>query len=245
MSHKDTVRVHKLISYYGYSSRRKAEDLIREGRVRANGAEVRNLGLRVSKDAVIEVDGKVINRNIPRVYLAFNKPTGYICSRSDRFKRKTIFDLLSDEYKRLGVYNVGRLDYESEGLMILTNDGDFAHRILHPSGDIVKKYEVSVSGNIPYNLIAKWKNGVYIKGEKYRIVDFEELGPRKTVISLKEGKNREIRRLFEDINLSVLKLRRIALGPLKLGSLPPGKYRHLTVHEISKLLGGKMAKRDT
>jgi len=238
VNHQDTVRVQKLISRYGYTSRRKAEDLITEGRVRVNGTVVRELGLRVSEDAVIEVDGKVINREIPRVYLLLNKPRGYLCATSDRFGRKTISDLLLEKHQGFGIYNVGRLDYDSEGLIILTNDGDFAHRVLHPSGNTVKKYEVTADRNIPYNLIAKWKNGVYIEGEKYRIVGFEELGPRKAILSLIEGKNREIRRLFEHINLRVVRLKRTSIGPLRLGSLPPGKYRNLTVHEIRKLLSG-------
>ena len=238
MNHQDTVRVQKLISRYGYASRRKAEELITKGRVRVNGTVVRELGLRVSEDAVIEVDGKVINREIPRVYLLLNKPRGYLCAASDRFGRPTISDLLLEEHKGFGIYNVGRLDYDSEGLIILTNDGDFAHSVLHPSSNTEKKYEVTADRNIPFNLIAKWKNGVYIKGEKYRIVGFEELGPRKAILSLIEGKNREIRRLFEHINLRVVRLKRTSIGPLGLGSLPPGKYRNLTVHEIRKLLSG-------
>jgi 23S rRNA pseudouridine2605 synthase len=241
---QDTVRVQKLISHYGYTSRRNAEELIREGRVRVNGSIVRELGLRVARDAVVEVDGKVVNRDVPHVYLMLNKPRGYICARSDPFNRKTISHLLLEEHRMLGIFNIGRLDYKSEGLLILTNDGEFAHSILHPSGNIVKKYEVTVSGDIPYNLIARWKNGVYIKGEKYHIVDFEDLGPRRTIISLREGKNREIRRLFEHINLKVLRLRRIAIGLLTLGDLPPGKYRHLTADEIKKLTGGRLRRRD-
>jgi 23S rRNA pseudouridine2605 synthase len=234
---QETERVHKLISRYGYASRRKAEELIREGRVRVDGAPVLEIGLRVAPDAVIEIDGRIINKKIPRVYLALNKPPGYLCTREDRFGRKTVSDLLSDEYRNAGVFNVGRLDYRSEGLLILTNDGDFAHRILHPSGGTIKKYEVTVDGNIPYNLIAHWKNGVYIKGEKYRIVDFKELGPKKTIISLKEGKKREIRNLFRHIGLGVVKLERIAIGPLLLGDLISGEFRQLTAHEIDMLRG--------
>jgi len=239
VKNQDTERVHKLISRYGYASRRKAETLIREGRVRVDGTPVRELGLRVASDAVVEVDGTVINRDIPRVYLALNKPPGYLCTREDHFGRKTVSDLLSEDYRNVGVFNVGRLDYRSEGLLLLTNDGDFAHRILHPSGGTVKKYEVTVDGDIPYNLIAHWKNGVYIKGENYRIVDFKELGPKKTVISLKEGKKREIRKLFRHIGLGVVRLKRISIGPLLLGNLSPGSYRQLTVHEINMLLGRK------
>lgn len=239
MNHQETIRVQKLISRYGYASRRTAEDLITEGRVRVNGTVVRELGLRVAEDAVIEVDGRVINREIPRVYLLLNKPRGCLCATRDRFGRPTISNLLLEMHKELGIYNVGRLDYDSEGLIILTNDGDFAHSVMHPSGNTIKKYEVTVDRNIPYNLIAKWKNGVYIKGEKYQIVGFEELEPRKTILSLIEGKNREIRRLFEHINLRVVRLKRTSIGTLELGSLPPGKYRNLTPHEIRKLLNIK------
>ncbi|MBN2322641.1 MAG: rRNA pseudouridine synthase [Spirochaetes bacterium] len=237
MKNQKTERVHKLISRYGYASRRKAEELIREGRVRVDRAPVTKLGQRVAPDAVIEVDGRVINREMTRIYLVLNKPSGYLCTREDRFGRKTVSDLLPEEYKNAGVFNVGRLDYRSEGLLILTNDGDFAHRILHPSSGTIKKYEVTTDGNIPYNLIAHWKNGVYIRGENYRIVDFEKLGPKKTIISLKEGKKREIRNLFGHIGLGVVNLKRIAIGPLLLGDLIPGEYRQLTVDEIDMLLG--------
>jgi len=236
VKNQDTERVHKLISRYGYTSRRKAEGLIREGRVRVDGTPVHELGLRVSVDAVVEVDGRVINRDMTRVYLALNKPPGYLCAREDRFGRKTVLDLLPEDYRNSGVFNVGRLDYRSEGLLLLTNDGDFAHRVLHPSGGTIKKYEVTVDKNIPYNLIAPWKNGVYIKGEKYRIVDFKEFGPNKTIISLQEGKKREIRKLFRHIGLGVVRLKRIAIGSLLLGDLSPGKYRQLTVQEIEMFL---------
>jgi 23S rRNA pseudouridine2605 synthase len=237
VNQNNSVRVQKLISYYGVASRRKAEELIRDGRVRVNGAVVKKLGLRVEKDAAIEVDGKIINRDLSRMYLLLNKPRGYICAKSDQFNRKTIYDLLLEEHKNLGLFNVGRLDYDSEGLLILTNDGRFANDVLHPSNSIVKKYEVTVNSDIPYNFIARWKNGIYIKNEKYHILDFEVLGPRRAIISLIEGKNREIRRLFEHINLKVVRLIRIAIGPLTLVSLPPGKYRHIRADEVKRILG--------
>jgi 23S rRNA pseudouridine2605 synthase len=233
----DTVRVQKLISRYGYASRRKSEELIREGRVRVNGVLVKELGLKVPCNAIIEVDGDVINREIPQVYLLLNKPEGYLCSKHDPLKRRLIYDLLDKEYKEYGVFSVGRLDYRSEGLILLTNDGYFANRITHPSNNILRRYVVRTNGKIQYNLIAKWKDGIYIKGEKYRIAGFKKLGDMKVSITLYEGKNREIRRLFEHINLEVAGLKRVAVGAVELGDTPVGKFRHLTNSELKALTG--------
>jgi 23S rRNA pseudouridine2605 synthase len=241
----DIVRIQKLISHYGYTSRRKSEDLIREGRVYVNGYEVKELGLKVPQNALIEIDGCIINREIPSIYLLVNKPKGYLCSKSDPLKnRKLIYELLDEKYNNWGVFSVGRLDFMSEGLILFTNDGHFANWISHPSSNILKRYEVSINRKIPYNLIAMWRDGIYIKGEKYRIVDFKKLHSNKVSITLNEGKNREIRRLFEHIHLKVVKLKRVAIGPLELDDTPVGKFRHLTSDEIMILIGKKQLKED-
>ena len=245
MKTPDMVRIQKLISHYGYTSRRKSEDLIREGRVYVNGHKIKELGLKVPKNVLIEIDGCIINREVPFIYLLLNKPEGYLCSKRDPLKkRKLIYDLLDEKYNKYGVFSVGRLDYMSEGLILLTNDGSFANKITHPSNNIPKRYEVCTNRKIPYNLIAMWRDGIYIKGEKYRIVDFKKLHSNKVSITLNEGKNREIRRLFEHIHLKVVKLKRVAIGTLELDDTPIGKVRHLTSNEIMLLIGKKQLKED-
>jgi 23S rRNA pseudouridine2605 synthase len=230
------VRLQKLIARYGYASRRSAETLIAEGRVRVNGQTVTKLGVKVPAGAMVEVDGRLINRQVPHVYMLMNKPVGYVCSKKDPQGRKTVYELLTEETRHAGVNTVGRLDYTSEGLLILTNDGGFAHRIAHPSGGIVKKYEVTTNEPIPYNLVDAWKKGVYINGTRYRIEDYERLADERVLVSLREGKNREIRRLFASIHVDVVTLKRVAIGSLSLVGLPTGRYRKLTPEEMHDLL---------
>ena len=229
------IRLQKLISQFGYTSRRKAEILIKEGKVRINGVIQRELGIKIPKTSLIEIEGKIINRPIQKIYLLINKPPGYICSRRDPFGRSLIYDLIDKKYKKHGLFLVGRLDYMSEGLLLLTNDGFFANKIMHPSSGIIKKYEVLTAKNIPYKSIDDWKNGVYIKGVKYKIVDITRVSSVIAVISLIEGKNREIRKLFEHIGLPLKKLKRIAIGPIEMGDLPIGGCRELLKNEIQKL----------
>ena len=230
------VRLQKLIARYGYASRRSAETLITEGRVRVNGQTVTKLGVKVPAGAMVEVDGQLINKQVPRVYMLMNKPVGYVCSKKDPQGRKTVYELLSEETRRAGVNTVGRLDYMSEGLLILTNDGEFAHRIAHPSGGILKKYEVTTKEHIPYNLVDAWKKGVYIKGTRYRIEDYERLADERVRVSLFEGKNREIRRLFASIHVDVVTLKRVAIGSLSLVGLPTSRCRKLTPGEMHEFL---------
>ena len=230
------IRLQKLIAHYGVTSRRKAETLILEGRVRVNDEVISALGTKVSDDALIEIDGVLINREIPRVYLMLNKPPGYLCTKNESNGRPVVYDLLEKKYSYLGLFSVGRLDYMSEGLLLLTNDGDFAHAVAHPSGGIDKTYEVSTDHNIPYKTIAAWKNGLYIKGERYAIKDYRKVSLKKVILTLAEGKNREIRRLFDSIDIKVVQLRRIAIGFLELGSLAPGQCRELTQEELKRIL---------
>jgi 23S rRNA pseudouridine2605 synthase len=141
-------RIQKLISRYGFASRRKAEQLILDGRVRVDGVRVSRLGAKADESAVIEVDGRVINREKKNVYLLLNKPRGYLCSRSDSRGRRLVYDLLPDEYRGEGVFSIGRLDHDTEGLLLLTNDGEFANQVGHPSGGLVKKYLVETRRDI-------------------------------------------------------------------------------------------------
>jgi 23S rRNA pseudouridine2605 synthase len=196
---------------------------------------VEQLGTKVSDGSLIEVDGVTVNRDIPHIYLMLNKPRGYLCSTREDDHRSIVYDLLDPSYRSYGLFSVGRLDYNSEGMLLLTNDGDFAHAVAHPSGGVLKRYEVTVSQNIPYKVIAAWKNGVYIKGESFSIHDFRKISSKKVILTLSEGKNREIRKLFSSIDIDIVKLKRIAIGSLDLGSLPPGRCRELTRNEITRI----------
>jgi 23S rRNA pseudouridine2605 synthase len=230
------VRLQKLISRYAVASRRKAEALIKQGRVKVDGEPVSKLGIKVPADARIEVDGVTVNRKIPTVYLMLNKPPGYLCTKGEQDDRPVVYDLVDSVYADYGLFSVGRLDFLSEGLLILTNDGDFAHTVSHPSGGVLKKYEVTTGENIPYKKIAAWKNGVYIKGERYAIEDFRKVSSKKVILTLAEGKNREIRRLFETIEVGIIRLKRIAIGSLELGALPMGQSRDLKQDELEDIL---------
>jgi len=228
-------RVQKLIAQYGYASRRNAEKLIEAGRVRVNGELVTELGVRVPDYSIIEIDGRVINRKIDRVYLMLHKPEGYICARKDPFGRRLIYDLIEKSIREKGIFSVGRLDFMSEGLLLLTNDGDFAHKILHPASGLIKRYQILTRKKIPYKSIAAWKNGKYINGIKYTVDDITPISEKEVIISLIEGKNREIRELFENEGIRLKSLRRISLGTIELGDLPKGRYRELTSNEVKKL----------
>ena len=226
------IRLQKLIAHYGSASRRKAEILILEGRVKVDGKIITRLGTKVPNGAVVEIDGVCINRVIPRVYLMMNKPPGFLCTTKESDSRPVVYDLISSTYSSMGLFSVGRLDYVSEGLLILTNDGDFAHSVAHPSGGIIKKYEITTDTNIPYKVIAAWKNGLYINGEYYSIKSYRKISLKKVLLTLSEGKNREIRRLFESINVNVVKLKRVAIGSLELGSLALGSSREMSSEEL-------------
>ena len=230
------IRLQKLISYYGYSSRRKAEELIIAGKVRVNGLVASTPGIKVPGHSIIEIDGNIINKDIPELYLMLNKPAGYICTKKDPANRKNIYTLIKEEYNHFGIFSVGRLDYMSEGLLLITNNGQFSNSISHPSNEILKRYEVTTDKDIPYKSIAAWENGIYIKGIKYTIKEFEKITSRTVVISLCEGKNREIRRLFETLNIKVVQLKRITIGGLELGDLPLGKYRELSEEEVKMFI---------
>jgi 23S rRNA pseudouridine2605 synthase len=165
-----------------------------------------------------------------------NKPPGYLCTRNDPDHRPVIYELIDEKYRDMGLFSVGRLDYLSEGLLLLTNDGDLAHKVSHPSGGVLKSYEVHTKQPVPYKVIAAWKNGIYIKEDFYRIKDFNRITSHSLLLTLAEGKNREIRRLFESIDIEVIQLKRIAIGPLRLGSLESGKTRELTSKEQHNIL---------
>jgi 23S rRNA pseudouridine2605 synthase len=228
------TRLQKLISQAGVASRRKAEELITAGRVRVNGKVVRELGSKAdSTRDLIEVDGLRIEPEQPKIAVLLNKPDGYITSLRDPEGRPTVVKLVDDIPVRL--YPVGRLDFHTEGLLILTNDGDLAQSIEHPSLEIEKVYIAKVKG-IPNEAgLDQMRRGMSLEGHKLLPVKVRVLESQKNPwfeIILREGKQNQIRKMFEAIGHPVIRLKRVAIGPLRDDRLRPGEYRFLTPREV-------------
>lgn len=233
-------RLQKILAGAGVASRRKCEELILSGKVQVNGETVTELGTKADPEVdEITVDGKSVGVE-KKMYLVFNKPKGVITSASDPQGRKIVTDYLKGIDERL--YPVGRLDYDTEGLLLLTNDGHFAHLLTHPKHHVPKTYHATVKG-VPHGLeLDKLKKGIMLEDGmtapaevEYQDIDSE--GKESTIsITIHEGRNRQVRRMFEAINHPVMKLKRISFGELFLGNLKRGSYRHLTKEEIEGLL---------
>lgn len=242
MSNQDlSIRLQKFIADCGVTSRRKAESLILEGRVTVNGNVVTELGTKVypATDAV-QVDGNALElAAVDKVYIVMNKPRAYMTTVSDPEGRPTVMELLFGVKQR--VFPVGRLDYLSEGLLILTNDGDLANMIMHPKYEVEKVYEVKVFGHVNEAILARIRRGVMTEDGllRPRSVRVIEQLPNKTWIEfrLNEGKNREIRKICDAVDLTVDKLRRVAIEGLNIQSLPVGHYMFTTRKELLKALG--------
>ena len=232
-----SVRLQKFLADAGIASRRASEKLIEAGEVRVNGQVVRELGTKVDPlHDHVQVDGRPVKPR-KKLYVAINKPPGYICSKSDPEKRRTVGDLLPKEWSNLN--SVGRLDYNSEGLIFFTNDGDFALKLTHPRYGVRKKYLVTVVGEVTPEHIKEFLKGVYQDGDLLRVEQGRIIKSNKShslvELALREGKNREIRRLFEALGFEVERLQRVQIGPVKLGQLPRGKWRALTAAEVRGL----------
>jgi 23S rRNA pseudouridine2605 synthase len=233
------VRLQKFLAEAGVASRRASEQLILAGQVSVNGEPIRQLGTKVDPlHDRVTVDGKPV-RAKRKLYIALHKPRGCVCSRKDEFDRPSIYELLPREWSN--VYSVGRLDYDTEGLIFLTNDGQFALRLTHPRYEIRKKYLVMVEGRVEGEMLQRFQRGIFhqgekLKAEKTRLIS-ASLSRSSVELDLTEGKNREVRRLFESQGLNVKRLQRVQIGKIKLGELKPGKWRTLTEPEIKSLLG--------
>ncbi len=231
-------RLQKVIAKSGLTSRRKAERLIEEGRVKVNHQVVTTLGTKVSPTDKIEVDEIPIHKE-KKVYFVLHKPRGYISSVKDEKDRETVIDLLPEVEER--IFPIGRLDYTSSGILLLTNDGEFAHLLMHPKHEIEKVYIVKVKGIPSKDLLTSLIKGVKDEGELLSINSFRIISSDKKKQSmvvefrLHEGKNRHLRRMMEHIGYPILKLRREKFGHIQLGKLQPGQYRPLTRNEIHQL----------
>ncbi|HSB34270.1 MAG TPA: pseudouridine synthase [Nitrospirota bacterium] len=231
-------RIQKIISAAGIASRRAAEQLILDGRVRVNGKVVTELGTKAdaAKDH-IKVDGKLINPRQPLTYIMLNKPAGYVTTMSDPEGRPTVQDLLKGI--RIRVYPVGRLDYNTEGLLLLTNDGDFAHLITHPKHEFPKTYRAKVKGVLEDRQIDELEKGIYLDDGKTAPAKVKKLSKEEAnswlEITIHEGRKRQVRRMFDRVGHSVIKLKRVRTGNLVLGDLPEGSFRYLTPDEVQAM----------
>lgn len=236
---QEMIKLQKYLSACAVASRRKSEQLISEGRVKVNG-KVALLGERVNPERdSVTVDNKKIEFNRGnKYYIMLNKPRGFITTMSDEMGRKCVVDLVKDIPER--IYPAGRLDKDSEGLLIMTNDGDFANKLIHPSKNIWKTYRVTVRPTITEDQLTKLCTGIEIDGkptEPARVnVLVHERGRVVMEISIKEGRNRQIRKMCESVGLEIARLKRVSIGTLKLGMLSPGKWRDLTQEEIKMFL---------
>jgi 23S rRNA pseudouridine2605 synthase len=232
-------RVQKIIARAGICSRRKAELLIEEGRVTVNGKRVTELGTRadISRD-IVKVDGEIIHPMKKQVYILLYKPLGVVTTKSDEKKRTTVMDLLGSE-ERKGLFPVGRLDLNSEGLLLITNDGEFANHMMSPASHVGKTYLIRVRGVPDDRTIARLENGMVLDGVKTRKAKVRMVGHGLNSwleVELIEGKKNQLRRMFQKVGHPVVKLKRVRIGDLSAEGLGPGQYRRLSTGEVEALL---------
>lgn len=231
------MRLNKYIASAGICSRRKADELIGNGNVKINGAVVSEMGIDVQEGDVVQVNGKTIEHREKKVYVAVNKPLGYITSMDDDKDRATVAELVGDIPERL--FPVGRLDYNTTGLLIMTNDGELSQRLSHPKHEVYKTYVARVAGIISNSRVARLRKGVDIGGfvTSPAQVNVIKQFPRSAIVEIKirEGKNRQVRKMFAAVGNKVQELERTAIGDIRLGRLMEGHYRKLTREEIEYL----------
>ena len=232
------MRINKFLASAGLGSRRKCEEFVLSGKVVINGKVISNLAFDVSENDKVLFDGKIVNLPQKYTYLMMHKPKGYLTTLSDDRERKTVMDLLPENYKMLKP--IGRLDYNSEGLLLFTNDGDVAQSVMRPAKQVVKTYSVKVEGEVTADDVKEMEKGVEtINGEKFRPckINILETKERKTKLEVQitEGKNREIRKIFDKYGYNVIFLKRVAIGQIKLGGLTRGTCRLLKPSEIEYL----------
>ena len=231
------MRINKYIASCGVTSRRKADELILAGKVAVNGAIMREPGYDVQPDDEVICDGRKISLKVGKTYILLNKPVGYVTTTSDDKDRPTVLDLIQDEDRR--IFPVGRLDYNTSGLLILTNDGDVANKLMHPSKELDKTYRAVISGILTRGKIARLEKGVDIGGFRTSPAKIEVLKHNRnsTVvdITIHEGRNHQVRRMFKAIDTPVQTLERIKIGNLVIGRLAVGGYRKLGPAEVEYL----------
>ena len=231
-------RIQKVIAASGYCSRRKAEELITKGKVLVNGEIVTEMGFKVSGNDYIEVEGNPINEKEEKEYYLLNKPRGIVSTSSDEKNRKTVVDLIKTNKR---IYPVGRLDYDTTGAIILTNDGELTNLLTHPKNKVEKVYVAKIKGIITKENLSKLCNGLIIDGKKTlkakaKILKIDKKNNTSIVeLIIKEGRNHQVKKMFEAINFDVLKLKREAIAFLTLDGLKSGEYRKLSIKEVKQL----------
>lgn len=231
------MRLQKYMAECGVASRRRAEEMILEGKVSVNGVVISQMGVQVEDGDEVRVEGKLIRPEAQKRYVMYHKPAGEVTTVSDPEGRAAVLDHFRDYPVRL--YPVGRLDYDSEGLLLLTNDGALTERMLHPSHLVEKTYLARVTGQVSMDSVRQLRAGVMLDDHKtapakVRIIK-EETFATVVLVTIHEGRNRQVRRMFESLGHRVLQLRRVKFGPLELGDLPRGQWRELTAEEVRRL----------
>ena len=231
------MRLQKYMAECGVASRRRAEEMIRQGKVTVNGQVITEMGVQVENGDEVTVEGRLIRPEETKKYVIYHKPAGEVTTVSDPEGRLCVLDHFRDYPFRL--YPVGRLDYDSEGLLLLTNDGALTERMLHPSHQVDKTYLARVTGAVSMDAVRRLRTGILLDDHKtapakVRIIK-EETFATAVLITIHEGRNRQVRRMFEEVGHRVLQLRRVQFGPLQLGDLPRGQWRELTEDEVRRL----------
>lgn len=226
-------RINKFIASCGICSRRRADELISKGKVEVNGEIVTDMGHKVDINDIVKVEGKIINKEEKKVYIALNKPKGYVTTSNDQFNRKNVIDLIDEKVR---VYPIGRLDMYTEGLLLLTNDGEFANAIMHPRNKIEKTYIVVTDTLVTKEQIESLKNGVDIGDYITKPAKVRSISKDRLEIIISEGKNRQVRRMCESVGINLLNLKRVKIGNVELGNLQTGKYRYLTEEEKKSMI---------
>ena len=232
------MRLNKYIAQSGVAGRRQADELTSRGKVKVNGKVMTTLGYDVQPEDRVEVNGRLISPESRSVYLALNKPKGYVSTVSDDRQRLTVMGLVADVPER--IYPVGRLDVNTSGLIIMTNDGDFAQKLMHPGHGVTKTYRARVAGVISKERLAALKHGVdiggYVTAAAEATLIRQSQGSAVVELKIKEGKNRQVRKMFAAVGNKVIDLERVAIGEVYLGNLKSGHYRKLKKDEIEKLI---------
>ena len=233
---EEQMRINRFLAECGLGSRRNCEALVTGGRVRINGRPVVKLASEVGDKDIVTVDGKKVERREKQLYIMLNKPKGCVCTVSDEHGRKTVIDIVRPKYPDARLFPIGRLDYDTEGLLLLTTDGATADRITHPRNEVPKTYIARIEGEVTEAELNRIRGGVVLDGVKTKkcrakLIAFENNESRIEVV-ITEGRNRQVRRMFEQINREVVFLKRVAVGDLRLGGLYRGEFRELNDREI-------------
>ena len=232
------MRLNRFLAAAGLGSRRHCDELVAAGRVTINGKVCTNFSAQPDTRDHVKVDGKLV-QVAPALTIMLNKPAGFVSTRKDLHARDTVFDLLPEKFSRL--FTIGRLDTQTQGLLLLTNDGELAQRLTHPRFKIDKQYEVTLDRPWDPALAPKLKHGILLDGQRAKIAELRSVSPTRLRVTLRQGINRQIRRMFQAVGYRVEDLLRVRVGNLRLGNLPHGHWRALTKHELRFLEGSSSA----